>query len=68
MAMRSTSIAFVKAIIVKFGSGMNAKCDNDAVLSGDMIRAFLQLDVLLQPGGEFGLLILRARATSMPYG
>jgi hypothetical protein len=26
----------VNAIIVKFGSGMNAKCDSDAVRSGDM--------------------------------
>ncbi|MEM5435685.1 hypothetical protein [Paraburkholderia diazotrophica] len=42
----------MKAIIVKLGSGMNAKCDNDAVLSGDMIRAFLQLDVLLRPMGK----------------
>jgi hypothetical protein len=29
-------MALVNAIIVKFGSGMNAKCDSDAVRSGDM--------------------------------
>jgi hypothetical protein len=34
--MRSTSMALVNAIIVKLGSGMNAKCDNDAVRSVDM--------------------------------
>ncbi|BCF99372.1 hypothetical protein PPGU19_039410 [Paraburkholderia sp. PGU19] len=66
--MRSTSIAFVNAIIVKLGSGMNAKCDSDAVRSGDMVRAFLLLDVLLRPSGETAFLILRVSATSMPYG
>jgi hypothetical protein len=47
--MRNTSIAFVKAIMVKFGNGMNTKWDNDAVRSGDMVRVFLRLCIVLRP-------------------
>ncbi|CAI8897630.1 hypothetical protein EMIT0158MI4_20189 [Burkholderia ambifaria] len=51
----------VNAIIVKFGKGMNAKWDSDAVRSGDM-GAFLESLIAFRPKGTDRAAVLCERA------
>jgi hypothetical protein len=56
----------VKAIIVKFGNGMNAKCASDAVRSGDMgNHSFYSMATL---GARPGYGILESGTIGLPCG
>ncbi|MBN3837535.1 hypothetical protein [Burkholderia sp. Ac-20344] len=55
----------MNAIIVKFGNGMNAKWDSDAVQSGDMGALLASQIELFTRGTVYGATLLSAKIISM---